>query len=366
MKRARSLGALVAGLLWASAATAITVDLNSLTFTPPTPPTNEITINVNTDAIGNDSDTATVSGMMTGKLDFDLVGTSVEPTGLELTGGNVALGDTSFSFLFGAITATSSGISGVPDTLAPPSVVSGGMFAGSDHSVLLNQGTLTAAGEVIDLALNPISVVGTGTGQISVTSNGPPVGNDYSFQVLVSLPIEFSEMYTLTDVPIVNTVNVDLVGQGVIEATQEFSLTILAGDYNFDGLLDCVDLGLLEQEVDGGGNDLAFDANGDNVVNGDDELFWLSDLRGAGAADANLDDVNDGQDFILWNANKFQAGTGWCTGDFNHDGTTDGQDFIIWNANKFTSQDGVFAVPEPRFGWYFVSLLLPWAGRRRR
>ncbi len=79
--------------------------------------------------------------------------------------------------------------------------------------------------------------------------------------------------------------------------------------------------------------------------------------------DANGDNLVDGQDFIIWNSHKFTSSNNWSTADFNGDGITDGADFIIWNSNKFTSGDGNSAVPEPAC-WPAVLLVGWWAGRR--
>ncbi len=71
------------------------------------------------------------------------------------------------------------------------------------------------------------------------------------------------------------------------------------------------------------------------------------------AGDANGDGVVNGEDFDIWFQNSFVLGTDLSTGDFNGDGITDGQDFIIWNSNK--SIEGklpsiagqVHSIPEP-------------------
>ncbi|MEM8677921.1 MAG: choice-of-anchor Q domain-containing protein [Planctomycetota bacterium] len=125
------------------------------------------------------------------------------------------------------------------------------------------------------------------------------------------------------------------------------------GDFNNDGFWNCLDIDALVAAIVSGGNDLAFDMNGDGMVTAaditDPVVGWLA-VGGAQnpgatggnpflAGDANLDGVVDGQDFIVWNANKFTAIPAWCAGDFTADGVVDGQDFIVWNGNKFTSSD---------------------------
>ena len=125
------------------------------------------------------------------------------------------------------------------------------------------------------------------------------------------------------------------------------------GDFNNDGLWNCLDIDALVDEIVAGTNDPQFDMNGDGLVNLLDvteaNVGWLAvgGAQNPGATggnpflpgDANLDGVVDGQDFIVWNGNKFTSISGWCLGDFNADGVVDGQDFIVWNQNKFTASD---------------------------
>jgi hypothetical protein len=105
------------------------------------------------------------------------------------------------------------------------------------------------------------------------------------------------------------------------------------------------DVDALVEVIAEGNHNLAFDMNGDSLVNGEDLTEWLAV---AGAAnlpsgnsylygDATLDGSVDGQDFITWNLNKFTPTPAWCSADFNADGFVDGQDLVIWNGNKFLS-----------------------------
>ena len=110
-----------------------------------------------------------------------------------------------------------------------------------------------------------------------------------------------------------------------------------AGDFDGDGDLDCDDIDDLTREVVAGTHNLAFDLNGDALVNLADVAIWIQSLKGTLFGDANLDGSVDGTDFNIWNANKFSADTAWCGGDFNADGATDGTDFNIWNSAKFQS-----------------------------
>ena len=126
------------------------------------------------------------------------------------------------------------------------------------------------------------------------------------------------------------------------------------GDFNGDGLFDCMDVNALTTDIASGNNTASFDLTGDGFVNGDDLDQWLADAgaenNASGGAylvgDANLDGSVDVSDFNVWNTNKFTANSNWCEGDFNADGSVDVSDFNLWNTNKFNSSD-VQSVPEP-------------------
>jgi hypothetical protein len=115
------------------------------------------------------------------------------------------------------------------------------------------------------------------------------------------------------------------------------------GDFNDDGLFDCLDIDRLVAEIASLNNNLLFDMTGDGIVDLADRDAWLSQAGeinlGPGRAyllgDANLDGVVDGRDFVIWNINKFSSTPAWCNGDFNADGVVDGRDFVLWNAHKF-------------------------------
>ncbi len=137
-------------------------------------------------------------------------------------------------------------------------------------------------------------------------------------------------------------------------------MTEISGDFNGDGVYDCLDVDDLVDDIvqvkGGASPNLAFDLTGDDNVNNDDLTAWLAE---AGAekgfaspiklGDADLDGNVNGADFLIWNSNKFTSDGLWCGGDFDADGFTNGADFLIWNTNKFTSSD-VSAVPEPAAG----------------
>jgi glucose/arabinose dehydrogenase len=129
-------------------------------------------------------------------------------------------------------------------------------------------------------------------------------------------------------------------------------LTAIAGDFNHDGIFDCVDADALVAAIAGGSNDLQFDLTGDSSVDGADLSEWLAIAGAAGTAsgnpylpgDANLNGIVDFLDFNVWAANRFTNNAAWCLGDFDASGTIDFLDFNIWAAHRFQSS----LVPEPR------------------
>ena len=183
------------------------VSLNNLMFLPPAAPTNEIQLTLATDVLGNDSDTTQLSGFSMADLDFQVVGTDVVPTGLTFTGGQVALSDVRFSFFFNTIQITAMGMVGSPNTPLPPGTVTNGQFDATEHEMIFDQGVLTGPGATIDLSSTPISGSGMGTGQVNIIPMGAPVGNDYTFEATVVLPIEINESFAIPDVPLFGTVN---------------------------------------------------------------------------------------------------------------------------------------------------------------
>lgn len=79
-------------------------------------------------------------------------------------------------------------------------------------------------------------------------------------------------------------------------------------------------------------------------------LAWDAKLVLAG--DLNFDGVVDGADYVVWANNFGQSGKQYWEGDFNLDGVVDGADYVVW-ANNFSSATSAampmaaHAVPEP-------------------
>jgi hypothetical protein len=330
---------------WPAPSPAQNVVLDHLTLDAPTGTTNRLSITLQTN-IGTDSEISNVTGRMSGLLDFSYSAGQITPTGITLTGGDIATSNVTFSFLFGLVTVRTEDVGGTPSTPNPPSLITSGMFNGSDHVVTLNRGRIIAPGQTTDLATSPIPVTGSGQGSAIVTTLG---ANQY--ETVFRLPVQFNEPFEVMNVPLVGTVTGNIIGSGTLVARQQFTWVPLPGDYDFDGDLDCADIDHLQAQILSGSTDLTFDVNGDGLVTLLDYTAWITDLKQTLLGDANLDRFVDGVDFNTWNAHKSMIGQGWCSGDFTGEGAVDQIDFGVWDANKFMQAASV-SVPEPATVWW--------------
>ena len=202
---------------------------------------------------------------------------------------------------------------------------------------------------------------GTTTIDWSVTGSGshPADAVDFVGGVFPSGSVTFDPGQLL------QTVTVEIRGDNVPELDETFDLLLavpgspvatatilnddsqMAGDFNADGLLDCLDVDDLVANIAGQTGNTLYDLTGDSQLTTADLDQWLV-LAGVAnlpsgnpyrPGDADLSGAVDGSDFSIWNTRQFSVGGGWCDGDFNADGSIDGSDFGIWNTNKFTSSD---------------------------
>jgi hypothetical protein len=150
------------------------------------------------------------------------------------------------------------------------------------------------------------------------------------------------------------------------------------GDYDRDGLLTAADLDL-QASVGFAMQDLAYDLNGDGVVDFDgDRIEWLHQLKETWVGDSNLDGKFDTQDFVgVLQAGLYETGeqAGWATGDWNGDLKFDTRDLVValqeggYERGVYPGDAAVRAVPEPNaLGLSLAGLagLLLGAGRRRK
>ena len=133
-----------------------------------------------------------------------------------------------------------------------------------------------------------------------------------------------------------------------------FGAAAPSGDFDGNGLFDCMDIDALSNVISEGIGDLSFDMNGDGTVDSADGDEWLA-VAGAEnlpsgnpyiRGDGNLDGFVDASDFNIWNQGRFTVSSSYCSGDYNFDGVIDASDFNLWNEAKFTASD-TQVVPEP-------------------
>ena len=128
----------------------------------------------------------------------------------------------------------------------------------------------------------------------------------------------------------------------------------LLGDYDGSGVLDVADLDLQAVAIAGGQDPPEFDLTGDGLVNGDDRISWLHDLKVTWVGDADLNGLFDSGDFVaVFVEGLYETGeaAGWAQGDWNADLVFDSGDFVAafidggYEIGEFPG--AVQAVPEP-------------------
>ena len=147
----------------------------------------------------------------------------------------------------------------------------------------------------------------------------------------------------------------------------------VVGDFNMNGVLDAEDINLLTSEVNIGDNKPAFDLNADDLVNEDDRIVWVDDLKNTYFGDANLDLQFNSSDFVaVFNAGQYEDGVEgnsvWETGDWNGDTEFDSGDFVTaFQAGGYEMgpRATAAAIPEPSGLLMLVLAGLLLATRRR-
>lgn len=330
-------------------AAGVTVSVDQVALLPPNDPVNVFEAKVSGGfLIGSDTEYPEATGWADVDLGFDMsTGDPVLQT-FAFRGGELMLSDVSFSLAFGAITATTQGLGGIPSTPSPPGLVNDGDVSAIDHLFTIDRGQIDAAGEIFDFSAEPLEALGDGIGFASLTEVLPPTGDTRHFNFRVEVPIEANEVYTVEGVPLIGSADIDLEVTGQIVAEKVIDVEVSDGDFNLDGASDCLDLALIYDRAAANNNHPTFDANGDGVVTSADATAWIT-ARGVSAGDANLDgDVNE-MDFAIIRENQFSESLDWCRGDLTGDGLVDGSDFNVWNNAVSTSAPS--AVPEPSSVW---------------
>jgi len=241
--------AAVASAAGMARADVVDVELNLL---PPSAQANRLTIRVAAAGM-EDSDTADLTGSVETRLwmSFDPISHTPQVAAMAFEGGRIFVSDMEFEFfmfLLVNIDGQTQGVSAVPGTTPPVSLVTDGQFPGEDHLLTFDQGTLsydgTALGtyyeDSIDLSAAPMdgSLPGTGSLEVSLLSVG---GGWASYSVDLAMPIEFSEEVASDPLPVVVSLE-----NGTLVASGAFARPIvLVGDADGDGDVDDNDLSRL-------------------------------------------------------------------------------------------------------------------------
>lgn len=349
----------------------------TLQLDSPNDPINVFELTLNAGPLGSDTQNAQLSGSADITVDLTSNGGSYDVTALTITGGATDISDVTFSLAFG-ISAAAANLSGSPFTTMPPSVVSAGSFPGSDHGFTINQGTVVAGGSTTDFMTSPFSGNGSGTGTVTTTPGTPVAGFDV-LDVVLSLPISFSEPFDVPNVPILGTVAATFFGTGILQASGSLQIPVsstLACDFDGDGDCELNDIDAMYAAIAAGTSGGPFDYDADGTVTAGDIPGWLGDASDASntalldlndvlaIGDINFDGNVDSTDLgILLNNFNSTSGVGWGGGDLNADLAVDSTDLgQLLNEFGHTSF-AASAVPEPTSsvafaficGWLFLA-----------
>lgn len=168
----------------------------------------------------------------------------------------------------------------------------------------------------------------------------------YSHGSILDASPEIGNLLTLADGVGIDGLSITGLGFGIlIEPPERETDPTLAGDFDGDGALAAADIDILSVQV--GQSDLAFDLNGDSVVDGDDRTVWVETLAETFFGDTDLNGSVEFADFLALSAG-FGSEGGWAAGDFDGSGDVAFADFLLLSTN-FGSARAVAAhsVPEP-------------------
>ena len=106
---------------------------------------------------------------------------------------------------------------------------------------------------------------------------------------------------------------------------------ILPGDTNFDRSLSHIDIDLLSAAIRDGMDTKRFDMNGDSMINPEDHVAWVHDVRETWYGDADLDGEFNSSDMVqVFSAGKYETkeNAGWSEGDWDGSGVFDSDDMV--------------------------------------
>ena len=94
-----------------------------------------------------------------------------------------------------------------------------------------------------------------------------------------------------------------------------------------------------------------FDSNTDTLIDHEDHVFWIHDLKHTGIGDPNLDGLfnsNDLIDVLAANTYENDIAAGWAQGDFNGSGRFEADDLMdALTDSGYVKRLRPLAVPEP-------------------
>ena len=146
----------------------------------------------------------------------------------------------------------------------------------------------------------------------------------------------------------------------------------LPGDFNADGQLDALDIDELSAVVREGTHPRRFDLTDDDLVNDDDRVMWVHELKHTYFGDANLDGEFNSSDMTqVFAAGKYETGedAGWDERRLERRRLLrlqrHGHSVRRWRLREGTEADAA-AVPEPTSVLLLVMGLIGFAICRRR
>jgi hypothetical protein len=133
-----------------------------------------------------------------------------------------------------------------------------------------------------------------------------------------------SPTYEATE-PVLMIFNHQLSGEALIEAAQAINAAaLLPGDFSRDDVLSVADVDLLMEQIHAASLELAYDADGNELVDAADLVYWIHEFKQTWIGDATLDGEFNSADMVQ----VFQEGqyedaiannSGWSQGDWNAD-----------------------------------------------
>jgi endoglucanase len=130
-------------------------------------------------------------------------------------------------------------------------------------------------------------------------------------------------------------------------------INTLVGDFDADGDLDAGDLDLLSSIIRQGGGELKADVDANGLIDSQDRIHWINQLKRTYLGDSNLDGEFNSSDLVqVLASGEYEDGvpgnSSWSTGDWNGDADFDTSDFIDgFAAGGYEQGPRAAAVPEP-------------------